>query len=546
MDLLETPFFTLGASSRDNRRRIMELADERSLLLDSNQCMKARSELTNPRKRLSAEIAWLPGLRPKRIEEVLSLLNSSPADTLAVDKLSPIARANLIASGLGQLPNYNTDEVSQWVLEISWTFEDVAPEELSVLINEERVASGFPEVSDISAIETEIQERRRHYRNVIKSALDKLSSKELVQAVTIVVEVATHDGDEQGPILIDDLVDSYEIEAQGFLEEEEGNIRTLVDKLRSAADNEKADSVLDPMVSQLIQVVKNWDVVAQPIQVSTKSRGLNHEASHRIAGLVRDLAIHLFNQHNKLNSSQQLTDMLLEVFAEVGEVAEQTAKDSEALADIKKERDSNNLLDPISSLCKEAIKATQNSPSSADKEAQKVINSSPQLLSNLISSKPNTEILSQGKDQIALTLMHCAVAYGNKTEKWGPCASFLEKALEYASTQETKSNIQKNLAIVQKNNRLNDDLTSISSAPSLYTINGIGMTMYGATDHDPVSNSHISTYYFVFLAIPIFPISRYRVISNGNQYRFLAKAPLRAFDKWHLAASLALIAWVIL
>ena len=33
MDLLQNPFYILTASPRDNRQRIMELADERSLLL---------------------------------------------------------------------------------------------------------------------------------------------------------------------------------------------------------------------------------------------------------------------------------------------------------------------------------------------------------------------------------------------------------------------------------------------------------------------------------------------------------------------------------
>jgi hypothetical protein len=74
MDLLQNPFHILTASPRDNRRRIMELADERSLLHDSSEVMEARSDLTNPRKRLSAEIAWLPGIGPKRAGEVLSPL----------------------------------------------------------------------------------------------------------------------------------------------------------------------------------------------------------------------------------------------------------------------------------------------------------------------------------------------------------------------------------------------------------------------------------------------------------------------------------------
>jgi rubrerythrin len=351
----------------------MELADERSLLLDSNECMEAHSDLTNPRKRLSAEVAWLPGIGPKRAGEVLSLLESSPKDLLAVDKLLAIARANLLAAGLARLTDHNADNVAEWILEIAWAFEDIDPEELSVIINEERVVSGFPEVSDLSAVEAEIQERRRYYRQVIKSALDNLSPKELVEAVTVVVESATDDGEEHGPILISDIVDSYEVEAQGFLDKEERNINTLVEKIRQyldmfqcphcghiqskddeclkcgiifhkfikqkgGGDTGVSDDVIFPLISQLIQIVRNWDTVAQPIQLSAKSRGLDHGASHRVAGLVRGLAIYMFNEHGKLDFSQQLTSMLQEVFAEVGKVAERTAEDANSLDDIAEQR----------------------------------------------------------------------------------------------------------------------------------------------------------------------------------------------------------------
>ena len=81
------------------------------------------------------------------------------------------------------------------------------------------------------------------------------------------------------------------------------------------------------------------------------------------------------------------------------------------------------------------------------------------------------------------------------------------------------------------------DLTPVKSVPGLRTVNGCGFTLYGATDPDPRNGSHIATYYFVILAIPLFPIARYRVIQNGNSYRFIGKAPLRTFDKWHIAAT---------
>jgi len=544
MDLAQNPFRVLNASPRDNRSRIMELADERSLLLDQSECMEARSDLTNPRKRLSAEVAWLPGIGPKRAGEMLSILESSPTDLLAIDKLSPIARANLLASGLARLSNHSSDAVAEWVLEIAWAFENIDPKELSMVINEERVVAGFPEVTDLSTVETEIQERRIHFRKIIKSALNNLSAKDLVEAVTIAVESATDAGEKLGPILIADLADSYEVEAQGFLEKEEANIKSLIAKLRTAVDAERPDSVLTPTVDQLILVVKNWDTVAQPIQVSAKSRGLDHEASSRVAELVRGLAIHMFNEHGKLDLSQKLTSMLQEVFAEVRDIAERTEDDANTLNEIAERRKLSRLLDPISDLCRVAIENSENNPASADKEAKKVLDAATQLIVNLSASNPSAEILSQGNDEIAITLMGCAIIYGNKTENWKLCLIFLENALKYARSKDVKLRIQNNLITVKDNDRLYGNLTPISSAPTLYTINGIGMTMYGSTDNDPASGSYISTYYFVFFAIPVFPLSRYRVIPTSNGYRFLGKAPLRTFDKWHIAIAIGVIVWI--
>jgi hypothetical protein len=134
------------------------------------------------------------------------------------------------------------------------------------------------------------------------------------------------------------LTDAYEVETQIFFEKETSNIKMLTEKLRQAADAEKPDSILSAMVNQLISVVKNWDTIAQPIQVSTKSRGLDHSDSLMVAGLVRGLAIHIYNKNSKLELSRQLTDMLQEVFAEVVEIADRTAEDANLLDGIAKKQ----------------------------------------------------------------------------------------------------------------------------------------------------------------------------------------------------------------
>src|SRR3546814_8488823 len=68
--LHQMPFAILGVTTRDDRRRIVELAEEKSLELDHDVCQKARSDLTNPRNRLSTEIAWLPGVSPRKASQL--------------------------------------------------------------------------------------------------------------------------------------------------------------------------------------------------------------------------------------------------------------------------------------------------------------------------------------------------------------------------------------------------------------------------------------------------------------------------------------------
>ena len=387
MDLLQNPFHILTATLRDDPRKIVELEDNRKLRRDANECTQARSNLIHPRKRLAPEMSWLLGVNPKRAGEVLKLLES-PLDnfigegklvqiraafedvmktvnpigmgkrrsiTLArylfdhfknlfgMNEMMPIARANLLTAGLSRLPDYSSSDdiaeciVAEWILEIACVSKDIDPEEVRTTINEERIVSSFPEV-DRSAIEEEMKNRRDYYRQVITSALNKLSVKERTGAVTTVVEAATDNREKHDLTLIDKLVDSYEVGVQEFLKKEDENIKALGEKLRAEADAESPDSTLAPMVNQLIQVVKNRDTVAYPIQVIKKSKGLSHEASYLIAVHVRELAVNLFKEYDKLDFSLQLINMLQEVFTEHDELTERLAEDVKTLDEIAEER----------------------------------------------------------------------------------------------------------------------------------------------------------------------------------------------------------------
>ena len=96
--LHQSAFAVLGATARDDRRRIVELAEEKSLETDHDICQKARSDLTNPRTRLSAEIAWLPGVSPRKATQLVESLLNNPMAVREESGLPTLAHLNLLAA----------------------------------------------------------------------------------------------------------------------------------------------------------------------------------------------------------------------------------------------------------------------------------------------------------------------------------------------------------------------------------------------------------------------------------------------------------------
>ena len=391
MDLLHNPFYILNATQRDNRQRIIDIAEERSLLSDSDKCMGARAELTNPRKRISAEVAWLPGVNPERIYDILLLLEASTGNQLGSNKvpsvasvfslavalsrlpypqksnvadevleilklskkdfreiseflginaLTPIARANLLAARMLRLPDYTPDVAAEWVLTLTKTFENVNPSEVRAVLNIERQVSDFPEITELSDVALGIQNCRRYYQQVIKFVLENIpSAKARVKAVMMVIESATDSDTSRWPILVEDTVDVYEEGAATFFETVKRNIETQEKKIRIAADEGAADAIFGPMVDEFIETVKDWNAIAQPIQLNKNRQGLCHDASHDVAERVRQLAIFLFNEYDKLGFSQKILNVVKEVFREIPAIAERITADLETLNRIAERRE---------------------------------------------------------------------------------------------------------------------------------------------------------------------------------------------------------------
>lgn len=330
-------FALLGANPRDDRRRIVELAEERSLEIDHELCQKARSDLTNPRNRLSVEVAWLPGVSPARAKGLLDQLLRDPISIRDEDGLPDLAFANLLAAVFESVgATDSAKDVAEFIEQMADHVEYLDPDDALRDINEDRLISGFPEVGSTDQIESEFVERRRYFRNAIKEALDRMAPADLVEAMTIVVDSATVGGEIHAPSLIDELVDSYALESQEFLTREAENAEKLIKAITSGVKS--GESAISSHVAKLERVVRSWNSVARPVQLSTKARGLDHDASKELAYSIRSLAIDLFNEHDMLATSQKLTALLEDQFSEIPDLAERVSADAETLGDIAKRR----------------------------------------------------------------------------------------------------------------------------------------------------------------------------------------------------------------
>ncbi len=90
-----------------------------------------------------------------------------------------------------------------------------------------------------------------------------------------------------------------------------------------------------------------------------------------------------------------------------------------------------------------------------------------------------------------------------------------------------------------------NELRPVTSAPSLFTLNGFGFKLYGSSDEDS-DGTYMTTHYLVFFFIPIVPLARYRVFRDGNRYAFLGKGSLRTFDKVHWGIAALMVLWFYL
>jgi len=551
MPILLSPFAVLEVSSHDTRHHIVEAAEEKSLTLDEDLCMQARTELANPRNRLAAEIAWLPGLTPRHAERLVGMLRENPDQVFEEEGLPPLVRANLMASAISVLePSRSLEDWVTRIIAFSQAVEAISADAVMADIDRDRAEAGFPEVKSADSVTEALRDRRQAYQAGLREAVDTLPSTTLVQLATRLANETTASGTKYSSWLIHAFIDFYVAGIDSFLSKEGGNITLLTDKIVEVAPS--GPTAITPLLEMFSQAARNWMFVTKPIQVIRRSMGLYDPASDTLAERIRLLMLLLFNEYTMIDASRQLLRLGQELFGDIETLARQMDADERQLGQSVQALEIVRIENTLYDLCSTAEKALENpSAGTAAEAGRHLLEQGKATLAELVAKGASSNKVEGAENAIAISVTHCAIAVGNGTQAWGVAAGLLDEALGLARDLQTRQAIDSALDGARHSQRILSGLTPVKKAPRLFTINGSGRRLYGHHDAEDVHHSYMAVYYIVILGLPIFPLCRYRVVNEPNGgYQFIGKAPLRPFDRWHLAltitATAALLLWGVL
>lgn len=296
MHTQDNPFDILGVSPTDRKSVILERAEECALFDEPERIDRAKETLLDMNTRLAAELTCY------RSEGAAGHLSYHRVGALLDQIYAAAARGESFAAEINALAA--CDE----------TYAVPESEQFCRLLEEikaHRAAAGLP-APDASALLDRLDALRRSIIAQLKECLNDLPAALLLKRMDEIAQLATHNGTARAPVLIEALLDMYEIETRQFADRQAGYIRAHLTKMRTAAPDA---AYADKSLTELSAYLHTWQNVMQPLQIYYRSKGQEHAATAGIFGDLRETAIHLHNEGHRTILARRLLTVPMEMKA---------------------------------------------------------------------------------------------------------------------------------------------------------------------------------------------------------------------------------------
>ena len=309
MEVNENAFDLLGVTPEDGIARINDAKDDKSWVDEPNESMyeAARETLTNPRKRLQAEVPWFLKNSNSAFSLMNEVQNCRGADIrLVVQKIVAL-----------------DDEYKEALQEES--LNDIYTD---IIISRKKAGiSADIEQADIEEALSQLLEEGA--KAAIDTLLRKCSTQDAAQIGNVIAKEMIQPGIGKYPKKYGDcirfFIDLYNMKVQNELD-------TRSEKIQQDIEAAKVYTSV-AQLSPLFQEIEWFDYLAQPLQLYFEDQGQadKQSQSEDIAGSLRKLSLFYHNERQLTELSITVTEKAMQVFAENPKVLQQLQEDDEIL-----------------------------------------------------------------------------------------------------------------------------------------------------------------------------------------------------------------------
>lgn len=309
MGVNENAFDLLGVTPEDGIARINDAKDDKSWVDEPNESMyeAARETLTNPRKRLQAEVPWF--------------LKNSNSAFLLMNEVQNCRGADirLVVQKIVALDDENKQALQEESLNDIYT---------DIIISRKKAGiSADIEQADIEEALSQLLEEGA--KAAIDTLLRKCSTQEAAQIGNVIAKEMIQPGIGKYPKKYGDcirfFIDLYNMKVQNELD-------TRSEKIQQDIEAAKVYTSV-AQLSPLFQEIEWFDYLAQPLQLYFEDQGQadKQSQSEDIAGSLRKLSLFYHNERQLTELSIAVTEKAMQVFAENPKVLQQLQEDDEIL-----------------------------------------------------------------------------------------------------------------------------------------------------------------------------------------------------------------------
>lgn len=340
--LRSNAFWILKAGYGSSKEEIVELVEDAEFdeVYPQDLIQRCQQALMSPIARLDQELGWLPGLSEQQLGEVRALLEQGLVDELrkAIDFFPDLPKANVLAHLNSLAP---ADASLLQSLLRCW--DETDERSLHDFINAQRRFSGFPQVS-VDQLGSAINALESAHARSAAMAVWKLDKPGQVMEEIVEAEIKTGRPNN----FLARFVREYDSLSEPIL----AQIDDAIDRQIELACQTSPD--LDDITNEIVELLRRWDDVNQPVQVFEQYQGHEEGRSKKVYEKLRSLCIELANERGEFQYAKRVSEALLHTFPELESVAEVLKGDVATLENLDEQKKQLEVMAPLIAACEAA------------------------------------------------------------------------------------------------------------------------------------------------------------------------------------------------